>query len=166
MVTQLQPDLIVYQFSRSAIERLDCSHFMARYGSPAQDPALRVLMNRFLFCVEGFDHDPREIYFIPEIRDFYRKVAKAWPFWFFHCNLQNDTLRSIALCWLNSLAGVSREGSPLSGVEYDPLELASFVAGGLPGMNAACIWAGCSEAEIEQRTRDIFRYFELAYDAD
>jgi hypothetical protein len=166
MVTGLQPDLIVYQFSRPAIERLDFQHFMNLYGAPARHPALRALMNRFVFCVEGFDDDPREIHFIPQIRAFYRKFEDAWPFWFFHCNLDNDTLRSMTLCCLNSLTGISRDGSPFSGVEYDPLELAKFVAGGLPSMNAACLWAGFSEVEIEQRTREVFEYFELPYDAD
>ena len=73
-------DLISYQFSREKVERGDFSHFLSLYG-PEKLPAnrkLRDLMNRFVFCIEGWDDDPREIHTIPEIRRLYSAFHSAW----------------------------------------------------------------------------------------
>ena len=48
IMLHLQPDLIVYEFSREKIERLDFEHFLRLYGKPPSGQALRDLMNRFL----------------------------------------------------------------------------------------------------------------------
>jgi len=57
-------DLILYQFSRSKVERGEFSHFLSLY-TPDKLPEgrpLRDMMNRFVFCIEGYDGDPREIH--------------------------------------------------------------------------------------------------------
>ena len=48
-------DLIVYQFSRSKVERGDFSHFLSLYA-PGKLPTgrrLRLLMDSMVFCIEG-----------------------------------------------------------------------------------------------------------------
>ena len=162
----MQPDLIVYEFSRPRIERLDFSHFLSLYGKPPSGHTLRALMNRFLFCMQGYDDDPREVYFIPEVRRFYRAFHATWPFCLFHLNLDQDGLRTVVLCCLDSLTGVKRDGVSMCGVEFDPLELVRFLADCLPPMNWLCERAGMSEVEIDQRSREIFQYFDLPYDPE
>jgi hypothetical protein len=94
-------DFTVYQFSRSKVERGDFSHFLNLYA-PDKLPegrGLREMMNSFVFCIQGWDHDPREIRMIPEIRRFYSAFHDAWPFWLYFCNLEVDTLRAmVASC--------------------------------------------------------------------
>lgn len=34
-----------------------------------------------VFMFEGYDHDTREIYSIPEVREFFNNLANAWPYW-------------------------------------------------------------------------------------
>jgi hypothetical protein len=63
-------DLICYQFSRSKAERGDFRHFLGQY-TPDKLPTgrrLRDMLNGFVFALEGWDNDPREIHTIPEIR--------------------------------------------------------------------------------------------------
>jgi hypothetical protein len=59
---KMDHDGIVYQFSRSKVQRGDFSHFLSLYGADKLPTGrrLRDLMDRFVFCVEGWDHDPRE----------------------------------------------------------------------------------------------------------
>ena len=38
------------------------------------------MLGRMLFCIEGYDADPREIYLIPEVRRFYTAFHQAWPY--------------------------------------------------------------------------------------
>jgi len=33
------------------------------------------------FMFEGYDRDKREIYSIPEVREFFNNLANAWPYW-------------------------------------------------------------------------------------
>ena len=70
---------IFYQFSRSKIERGDFRHFLSLYALeklPEGRP-LRDLLNNFIFGIEGWDDDPREIHTIPEIRRFYSAFHDA-----------------------------------------------------------------------------------------
>ena len=109
-------DLISYQFSRQKVERRDFTHFLDFYALEKlpTNRRLRDLMNRFVFCIEGWDDDQREIHTIQEIRRFYSAFHEAWPYWFYFCNLENDTLRAITMCCLTShcaigsFAGVAR----------------------------------------------------------
>ena len=123
-------DIIFYQFSRSKVECGDFSHFLSLYA-PDKLPSgrrLREMMNCFVFCVEGWDNDPREIEIIPEIRRFYSALHDAWPFWLYFCNLDVDTLKTMVMCCLPTLTAIQVDGSPNVQVEYDPTELLRFLA--------------------------------------
>ena len=79
----MEHDLILYQFSRSKVEQCGFSHFLGLY-EPDKLPEgrrLREMMNCFVFCIEGWDDDPREIHMIPEVRRFYSAFHEAWPYW-------------------------------------------------------------------------------------
>jgi hypothetical protein len=89
----MEGDVIFYQFSRSKVEQCDFSHFLGLYA-PDELPEgrpLRDMMNCFVFCIEGYDSDPREIHLIPEVRRFYSAFHEAWPYWLYFCNLDVDT---------------------------------------------------------------------------
>jgi hypothetical protein len=77
-----ETDLIVYQFSRMKIEQRDFTHFLSLYTPDKlpTGPRLKVRLGRMLFCIEGYDTDPREIYLIPEVRRFYTAFHQAWPY--------------------------------------------------------------------------------------
>ena len=78
-------DLIFYQFSRLKVERIDFSHFLSVYA-PDKLPTgrrLRTMIGSLVFCVEGYDGDPREVHIIPEVRKFYAAFHEAWPYWLY-----------------------------------------------------------------------------------
>ena len=161
-----ETDLIIYQFSRLKIEQGDFTHFLSLYAPdriPA-GPRLKARMGRMLFCVEGYDSDPREIYLVPEVRRFYSEFHRAWPYWLCFANLDADGLNTMVICCLNSLTALKVDGQPSCRVEYDPLELIHFIAADMPHMNRMCERAGLSEAEIYNRTRGLFHYFHLPFD--
>jgi hypothetical protein len=82
-------DLIFYQFNRSKVERGDFSHFLNLYALDKLHTGrrLRDMMDRMVFCIEGYDDDAREIHAIPEVRKFYSAFHDAWPYWLYFCNL-------------------------------------------------------------------------------
>ena len=159
-------DAVFYQFSRSKVERGDFSHFLSLY-SPDKLPSgrrLRQMMNSFVFCIEGWDNDEREIHSIPEIRRFYSAFHEAWPYWLYFCNLDTDTLRTMTMCCMNSLTAIKVDGSPQVQVEYEPMELLQFLARDLNHMNAMCDRGEMFESLIYDRSKAVFEYFGLPFD--
>ena len=161
-------DAVFYQFSRLKVERGDFSHFLSFY-SPDKLPGgrrLRQMMNSFVFCIEGWDDDEREIHSIPEIRRFYSAFHEAWPYWLYFCNLDTDTLRTMTMCCMNSLTAIKVDGSPQVQVEYEPMELLQFLARDLNHMNAMCDRGEMFESLIYDRSKAVFEYFALPYDTN
>jgi len=159
-------DAVFYQFSRSKVERGDFSHFLSLY-SPDKLPSgrrLRQMMNSFVFCIEGWDDDEREIHSIPEIRRFYSAFHEAWPHWLYFCNLDTDTLRTMTMCCMNSLTAIKVDGSPQVQVQYEPTELLEFLSRDFAPMNALCDRAQMFESLIYDRSKAVFEYFGLPYD--
>jgi hypothetical protein len=161
-------DLIFYQFSRTKVERDDFSHFLNLYG-PDKLPTgghLGQMLDRLAFGIDGYDNDPREIHSIPEIRRFYTAFHQAWPYWLYFCNLETDALRMMVMCCLPSIAAMKVDGKPNVAVNYSPLELLHFIGKDFNPMNAMCDRAGMSERQIYDRTKAVFGYFALPFDAE
>jgi hypothetical protein len=164
----MEGDLIFYQFSRSKVERADFGHFISLYGLDKlpEGRALRDMMNCFVFCIEGWDSDPREIHAIPEVRRFYRAFHKAWPYWLYFCNLDVDTLRAMVTCCMDSLMAVKVDGQPTVGVQCDPVELLRFLSRDFTPMNIICDRGQMSERGIYDRSKAVFEHFGLPFDAE
>lgn len=160
-----ETDLIVYEFSRFKVEREDFSHFLSQFALDKLPTArrLRLMMNSILFCIQGYEQDDREIHSIPEIRDFYRAFHQQWPYWLYFCNLDDDTLKMMVLCCLDSFVAVKRDGQSEVNVEPDVKELVAFLSRDFVPMNLIGERAGMFEDRIEQRTRAIFEYFGLPF---
>ena len=161
-------DIIFYQFSRSKVERCDFSHFLGLYA-PDKLPSGRRLgemMNVMMFGIEGWDADPREVHSIPEIRRFYTAFHEAWPYWLYFCNLETESLMMMVLCRLPSMAAVKVDGSPTVSVSCDPLEVLRLIGQDFGPMNAMCDRAEMSERLIYDRTKAVFGYFALPFDAE
>jgi hypothetical protein len=161
-------DLIFYQFSRSKVESGEFSHFLGLYG-PDKLPdgrPLRDMMNRFVFCIEGWDDDSREIHLIPEIRRFYSAFHDAWPYWLYFCNLDVDTLRAMTMCCLPSINAMQVDGHSKTAVTCDPLDLLAVLKRDFLPMNLMCERAGMSEQGIFDRTKAVFGFFGLPFDVE
>ena len=161
-------DLIFYQFSRNKVERGDFRQFLGQYA-PDKLPTgrrLREMMNCFVFCIEGWDNDPREIHLIPEIRRFYSAFHEAWPYWLYFCNLDVDTLQAMVACCLSSVNTMQVDGLTKVAVTCDPMTMLNFLKRDFLPMNLMCERAEMFEERIYDRTKLIFQYFGLPFDDD
>lgn len=74
--------LIVLSLLRQDIE---AGNINRAYGVLAELTANadRAIQHRgsLAFMFQGYDCDSREIYSIPEVRDFFNNLANAWPYW-------------------------------------------------------------------------------------
>jgi hypothetical protein len=158
---------VMVLFRKEQVRQRKLAHFLKHYGLDVlpEGPELAKLMGAFQFFVEGWDDAPEEIYAIPEIRRFYAHFHKVWPYWFYFCDLETETLQMMTFCLLENLEGFKRLGEPKAAVQYDPLELLRFIQRNFVPLNLMMEQAGMSEMDIYDRTRDLFHYFDLSYDA-
>jgi len=167
LASDMAEDIVFYEFSRAKMARGDFSHFLGLYA-PDKLPTgrrLRGMMNSLVFGVEGYDNDPREIHSIPEIRRFYAAFHEAWPYWLYFCNLDTEVLRVMVFCCLSSIRALKVDGQPNVTVDYERLELVQFISKDFPPMNAICERAGMFERLIYDRSKAVFEYFGLPFDA-
>ena len=159
--------MIVYQFSRSKVERGDFSHFLGLYSLDKLPTGrrLRQMMNTLMFCIDGYDNDPREIYEIPEVRKFYRAFQKVWPYSLYFANIDTDCLRPIVFCCLDKLTSGRQAGNPTVLVHPDKAELMKFFLKNFGPMNLLCQRAQMFESRIFDRSQALFEYFGLPYEA-
>jgi hypothetical protein len=69
----------------------------------------------------GYDDDPRELESIPEVRDWFAKLFKAWPYWSFFANRIDQT---VPLVLTLLMPGETVAGEPgMVGWAFDPDEL-------------------------------------------
>ena len=162
-----EKDALVIVFTREQVRHRKLAHFLKTFGPSAlpEGPALAAMMGSFQFLVDGWNDDPNELYAIPEIRKFYQHFHEAWPYWFFFCDLHTETLQMMTLSLLPNLKGFKRVGEPKAAVEYDPMDLLNFITRNFGPLNAMMERAGMSEMDIYNRTREIFLYFNLPFDA-
>lgn len=157
-------DLVFYQFSRMKVERGDFSHFLGLYGRDKLPSGgrLRRMMGTFLFAIEGYDHDPREIYTIPEIRSFYRAFWEAWPYWmFFTCLVENDALKPMSLCCLDDLSAKQVDGQLMSCASMETHALDAFLDKGFTFLDEIAKQAGMFPDRVEARKHEVLEFFGL-----
>jgi hypothetical protein len=77
-----------------------------------------------------------------------------------------DNLSAMTFCCLPSLNVMKVEGQTQVLVRCDPLELLKFLKRDFLPMNLMCERAGMFEDRIFDRTKALFEYFGLPFDAE
>jgi hypothetical protein len=124
------------------------------------------MMDSMMFCVGGYDNDPREIHMIPDVRRFYRQFNQACPYWFYFCNLDHDTLKAMTFCCLDQLVIAKVDGQSQVAVEPDKNEMIGFMSRNFGGMNQVCERANMFESLVRQRTSRLLEYYGGTEPAD
>lgn len=75
--------LVVIEIPRTCIEQMSVASTLEKL-LVLTDSADNVRRYResVAYSVSGYDHDPRELYEIPEVRAFFRALTAQWPHWF------------------------------------------------------------------------------------
>jgi hypothetical protein len=166
-LSPMNADLIIFEFSRRKVESLDCRHFLRMFAPDTLPvgPPLRQMMNGLILCIDGFNHDRRELYLIPEVRRFYAEFHRQWPYSLFFANLDHDFLKILAFCCLHEITCITSDRSAQCGVAIDRIELAQWIGSAFGPMNTLCEQAGIGERGIYDRSKAVFEYFDIPFDA-
>jgi hypothetical protein len=75
------------------------------------------------------------------------------------------TLKAMMFCCLPSLNEMKVDGKDLVAITFDPLEILNYLKLDFPPMNQMCDRAEMFEDRIYGRTKRVFEYFGLPFDA-
>jgi hypothetical protein len=161
-----QYPLIVYEFTKQAIEQLDYQHFLATFGADKlpDGPQLKGMMGRLAFAIKGYEHDPRDLIAIEEVRRFYTSLNTVWPFWLYFGDLSvQHTLQVPYLCRLKSLTLKRVDGNPYCELRFARQEILGLLWQDFPHLNRLARRAGLSEQQLHRRGRAVFGFFQLPF---
>jgi hypothetical protein len=139
-------DLVVYEVGRPYIEIGDGSSLADRFDGDAMPEAqLHALYGRVMWCVDGYNADPTELYAIPKVRKFFSEWHSRRPHWLFFSWLKSDNLKVMYLSLLSRASASSSAGCIVS---------ARRAASSNPNWN--CMW-GEAATRIYTTNRSTFR---------
>src|SRR6516162_1713428 len=80
-------DYLVIMASREEVEARDVSRASASLKRLLEPNNARRLKGKLVFGIGGYDADPRELFEIPEVRTWMRKLDREFPYWFYFLDL-------------------------------------------------------------------------------
>jgi len=79
--------VIFYAIDRDDIKKCDTRYFVQFIDRLCvNDNLCQKVQGKLELMVDGYNHDKRELYEIPEIRKWFKKVDKSKVSWFYYCN--------------------------------------------------------------------------------
>jgi hypothetical protein len=53
--------------------------------------------------VDGYNHDPRELFEIPEVRAYIKRLDQEWRYWFFFLSQADESIKLLESCLCDTL---------------------------------------------------------------
>lgn len=148
---------VVLLISRREVEAADIASVLARLKVfvATRDDAWRY-RGQMTLVVDGYNHDPRELVDIPEVRTLLRRLEAEWPYWAFFFNQVDDSIKLLLSC----VAGSRYLGN--GAVEMDADLVAAAMARAFGGMNSVFERFNFPEDELELMSRGFVEVLQQA----
>ncbi len=153
--------IITYQISRFEIENGMTERIVHDLRVEPDNPLIRCGMDRVIFSVEGYDDDPRELFMIPEFRNYIVKVQKDQPAWIYFAALDSHWLKMIALCLVNNATAVTDKQMQRSKLSFSGKDLFEFIDGQVDPFFNLCAMAGVSPENARKRFQAVCESFGM-----
>lgn len=148
-------DFLAVGIGREDVERCDLKAILSVLKRLLRDRwTVERFRGRLDLGFHGYDHDPRELHEIEEVRRFVAELDKKFPFWLYFLNLDNDTLVVIFLCLCRYSRGSGRV-LVLKDGERERFLLEHYTA-----VNWLFVTDGLDEKDNEALTVQVSDYFE------
>jgi hypothetical protein len=148
---------VVLLISRREVEAADLASVLSRLKVflATREDAWRY-RGQMTLVVDGYNHDPRELVDIPEVRTLLRRLEAEWPYWAYFVNQVDDSIKLLLSC----VAGSRYLGR--GAVEMDADLVAAAMARALGGMNAVFERFNFPEDELELMSRGFVEVLQQA----
>jgi hypothetical protein len=148
---------VVLLISRREVEQADLASVLSRLKVflATREDAWRY-RGQMTLVVDGYNHDPRELVDIPEVRSLLRRLEAEWPYWAFFFNQVDDSIKLLLSC----VAGSRYLGN--GAVEMDADLVAAAMARAFGGMNSVFERFNFPEDELELMSRGFVEVLQQA----
>ena len=148
---------VVLLISRREVEQADLPSVLSRLKVflATREDAWRY-RGQMTLVVDGYNHDPRELVDIPEVRSLLRRLEAEWPYWAFFFNQVDDSIKLLLSC----VAGSRYLGR--GAVEMDADLVAAAMARAFGGMNTVFERFNFPEDELELMSRGFVEVLQQA----
>lgn len=146
-------DFVVLDFDREDIESGNTSSVMDILSQLLERDAAIRFCERVDVCCTGYDSDSRELWEIPEVREFVKRLDRQFPYWCYFLSRNGEGLLWLTYC-LYPLALTPDEKQRL----WLPAIRKYIEDRGIPQMTAICRYVGCSDKEAIRLTNSAVNY--------
>jgi len=152
--------MVVHAIPRTQVEALDCDPVCEAFDVTRLSSAVLVrLYARVLFTFSGYERYSDELYDLPDVREFVRRWHARQPQWLFFGSLADDSLKTLYLTRLDSLAAVKVDG--ICRVSFNVAELAALLTADLRESHRLCLSLGFAPARCLRRVPALNTYFHF-----
>ena len=146
-------DMLVVEASREYVEAGNILPVLKILNTLIEPDNIKKFSDRMMFCISGFDNDPRELAEISEVRIFMKKLDSEWPFWFVFASPYCLTLKFLAF----TLSKVQKDAHGQMFMESS--DLVKFMFEHFAAMNIMQDKGWISEADNIHVSKKIEKYF-------
>lgn len=155
MSMETTPDPFVIVVTRDEVEGRVAPTSIESLKSCLSTPArAKSFFEKLDIAFHGYDDDKRELFEIPEVRNFVSRLDDQFPFWLFFLTKKGLGLQCIMLCLMPPYLTEETKRTVLPERLNELLSIRWF-----PVMNHICMVAGFSERQIEDLTDAVGSYF-------
>jgi hypothetical protein len=102
MTQRLRPavaDPVILMLSRGQVETGDLAEPLQLLRRITADRHTAIdFCGRISLVVDGYNDDPRELFEIPEVRAYIKRLDQAWPNWFFFLSQADESIKLLESC--------------------------------------------------------------------
>jgi hypothetical protein len=155
MPIPIDADPVVVVISRDEVEARDTASVIETFKSClASSDRARSFFGRLDVAFHGYDQDTRELFEIPEVREYVGLLDDVFPYWLFFLTKSGLGLRCIMLCFMPPYLTEAARKTVLPQRLDERLSKRWF-----PAMNQICEAVGFSEQQIDNLTDEVVDYF-------
>jgi hypothetical protein len=122
MTQRLRPavtDPVILMFSRRQVETCDMDEPLEFLRSLTADRDVAIeFCGRISLVVDGYNDDPRELFEVPEVRAYIKRLDQAWPYWFFFLSQADESIKLLESCLCDTIEVVPG----VTSIDMDQLE--------------------------------------------
>lgn len=147
-------------FDKENIEALNLTPALEVFNAMrAGNKTVRDYANKIDVVFDGYEEDSREVYSVPEVRLFVKKLTQKFPFWLHYCTKESEGLKTILFCLMPIITVNVVDGK--SYTEIDSTELNKVVLELFGFMNQLYAEWGFSAEENSRTTHAVAAYLQM-----
>lgn len=150
---------VVSSISKEYIDNKDFDYVQNFFNQMLEEPL--GYANKVVLMVEGYDNDPRELFEIQEIREYFSTLDRLFPYWFYFINREkNNGYSSLSLIMLLLVPNkIIKLKNGKNSIEYEIEKFKEFMDIHFHYFNEITDKIGMSLEENKKITKEIFENF-------